>query len=1353
MRLLPGKLKEIRDILWNILTDLDDLSAATSSVMRLLAKFYSITGDHPKECAIFFSDELAVLVPRLYPFLRHNLVSVRRAAVEMLELITAPASSKKWLSKILVEITRYIFQNIILESKQPIVQSSLKVWQQIVRNVAPEQLLQLCTAFFASWVNLLSTTQGASLDLSLLLLPSSIKEAMSDQSGSFGRSSGANGKDKKKRGRPKKGENSAPEQQKLVELSDDMKTFDIRVKIEDTEEYVNMKIAGTSALAYLLNQCYSMNPKLSFQVVFDTIGVLLDSQWAVHRQVAGLFVQELHRTSHALKLELPGHLVDKIITLVAQQDQASYSEMQAVYSQYLNDCNMYLQLLMSFGVDVTPYITNQTVSLESADLLVNAVYDHCFKALNNSNQTQAASELTNKRGRVQAALDFYKSSAIQISTSTIGLLCSSLTAMPKLPRDEYLTSVVNGLMSSVQREKKSLTLQQRSSESLAELVSRLCETHGAVNEQIVSNLCLLLSSTMPSDEEEKQLPDEQQGITDTKAIQRGSNLALCKIVETLGEKVFEKIPCLWRQTGQILTEAVKSADTQPIITALHIVKVIAPSLHKSLLPRLELLLQDKLLTLSTDSIESVSMRAAKTIATLCKVFPQTAMKIVYSKLLPLLSDPQNISARRGSVRALSLIVSTLDMDILPYVVLFVVPLLKRMSDNDTITRETASSCFGNVIKILPLEKAVASIPEFEPIRERERKFVEQLLDNSKVEPYEIKVKINAELRQYQKDGVSWLAFLNKFNLHGILCDDMGLGKTIQTLCILASDIEDRRRMYEQTKLPEYVHLPSLVVCPPTLVGHWFYEVKKFCPSLSPMQYLGNPQVRKALRSEIPNNDIIILSYDILRNDIDHISTTDKGEPQIYNYCILDEGHIIKNSKTKVTKAVKKVLTNHRLLLSGTPIQNNVLELWSLFDFLMPGFLGSEKEFNQKYGKPILASREAKANSKEHEAGALALEALHRQVLPFLLRRVKEDVLHDLPEKIIQDYYCELSPLQWRLYEDFSKKYLPNEIEEDSISSSSSSKEQDNEKGGSKEEGGEPKWHIFQALQYLRKLCNHPLLILNENHPEYIKIMAEIKDSGKDLHDISFSPKVQALKELLQQCGLGLKKKHKGEASSSAAEEGLETSSAAGHRVLVFAQLKSMLDIIENDLFKKHMPDLTYMRLDGGVESSKRHALVQKFNSDPTIDVLLLTTHVGGLGLNLTGADTVIFVEHDWNPSADLQAMDRAHRIGQKRVVNVYRLITKNTLEEKIMGLQKFKMNIQKSVVNRENSSLKTMDTSQLVDLFKLGASEEKKENAGNQAQTPGAASGILKDIGELWNADQQYEEFNLDSFMKTMKKQ
>lgn len=230
---------------------------------------------------------------------------------------------------------------------------------------------------------------------------------------------------------------------------------------------------------------------------------------------------------------------------------------------------------------------------------------------------------------------------------------------------------------------------------------------------------------------------------------------------------------------------------------------------------------------------------------------------------------------------------------------------------------------------------------------------------------ELPVQVSAELRAYQQQGLNWLSFLNRYRLHGVLCDDMGLGKTLQTLCMLATD--------------HYHHphtSPSLVVCPPTLTGHWVYEAEKFFKSqdLSALQYAGPPPEREKLRPRVNRCRLVVASYDIVRKDIEFFEAIQ------WNYCVLDEGHVIKNGKTKSAKAAKRLRAHHRLILSGTPVQNDVLELWSLFDFLMPGFLGSEKQFAARYSRPILASREPKAGAKDQEAGALAMEALHRQVL-------------------------------------------------------------------------------------------------------------------------------------------------------------------------------------------------------------------------------------------------------------------------------------------------------------------------------------------------------------------------------------
>eukprot|EP00168_Porphyra_purpurea_P017313 TRINITY_DN5938_c0_g1_i1.p1 TRINITY_DN5938_c0_g1~~TRINITY_DN5938_c0_g1_i1.p1 ORF type:complete len:304 (+),score=110.63 TRINITY_DN5938_c0_g1_i1:431-1342(+) len=255
---------------------------------------------------------------------------------------------------------------------------------------------------------------------------------------------------------------------------------------------------------------------------------------------------------------------------------------------------------------------------------------------------------------------------------------------------------------------------------------------------------------------------------------------------------------------------------------------------------------------------------------------------------------------------------------------------------------------------------------------------------------------------------------------------MGLGKTLMTLCMVAGDHHAQRADLAAGRAVGAPR-PSLVVCPSTLVAHWGQEAARFFPHVfgRALLYAGPPKERARLRRPPPGGgapplqaaSLVVTSYDVLANDLAHFT------PLAWSYVALDEGHVIKNPKTKAAQAVRAVAATHRLVLTGTPIQNTVLELWSIFDFLMPGFLGTERAFKDAYAKPILASRELKVAERERERGLLAMEALHRQVLPFVLRRMKEDVLSELPPKIIQDYSCELTPLQVRLYEDFSRSVL------------------------------------------------------------------------------------------------------------------------------------------------------------------------------------------------------------------------------------------------------------------------------------------------------------------------------------------
>ena len=289
------------------------------------------------------------------------------------------------------------------------------------------------------------------------------------------------------------------------------------------------------------------------------------------------------------------------------------------------------------------------------------------------------------------------------------------------------------------------------------------------------------------------------------------------------------------------------------------------------------------------------------------------------------------------------------------------------------------------------------------------------------------------------------------------------------------------------------------------------------------------------------------------------------------------------------------------------------------------------------------------------------------MLPFLLRRTKEEVLKDLPPKIIQDYYCEMSYVQKELYQDFAQSDA-NKAFKESLGLEDEDNEENRETGEAKhaDEPAKPVangQHVFQALHYLRKVVNHPLLVLKKDHPKWSQIQTHLHSTRSSLNDYKHSGKLVALRELLFECGIGVSSTGLDETESSADSDNGNILNQ--HRVLIFCQLKSMIDIIESELLKK-MDNVTHLRLDGSIAPSERFNVVRRFNQDPSIDILLLTTQIGGLGLNLTGADTVIFVEHDWNPQKDLQAMDRAHRIGQTKVVNVYRLITKRTIEEKIM---------------------------------------------------------------------------------------
>lgn len=1016
-------------------------------------------------------------------------------------------------------------------------------------------------------------------------------------------------------------------------------------------------------------------------------------------------------------------------------------------------------------------------TVQDAEKVVNHYFNKLSKLLSGASKFTASETLDSTKQIIVNSIENINNLRSSRNVTILAFYAAAtLNLQDSLP--PKLNPFIRCLMDSI---KTDLELYQHfTAQSVSQLIYKLVDNGKTkIYEKMIKNLSSYVSVQLPEFATNKQTStifslENQKSVakinSENAQIAKvlGAKTTLYMILENYGNQVFEKLPVLRDLTFEPLKilEAHTSADdevfqnektSQSVIDSIGLVEILVPKLDENVV--FEHLNLDHLLNALKSDFSVFRYSAAKCLAVLCKIFPTRTITFMVTKILPLLKNSGFIHHRQGAIESIYHLSNIMGADILPYVIFFIVPVLGRMSDSDPDIRVIATTTFASIIKLVPLEAGISDPPnmpeELLVGREKERSFMRELLNPNEIPEYALPIAIKATLRSYQKAGVNWLHFLNRYNLHGILCDDMGLGKTLQTICIVSSDHHTRIENFKKTGLDEYRKLPSLVVCPPSVMGHWEQEINQYAPFLKVLVYAGAPSVRNPLRPGFDAADIVVTSYDVMRNDADFIST------KLFNYAVLDEGHIIKNANSKLSKSVKMIRAEHRLILTGTPIQNNVLELWSLFDFLMPGFLGTEKYFQEKFSKPIAASRNAKTSSREQESGALALEALHKQVLPFMLRRLKSEVLSDLPPKIIQDRYCELSDIQKALYKDFAKKQK-TVVEEDL--KNAMEVEEDN--------GGGGKQHIFQALQYMRKLCNHPSLVLSKDHPNYMQVQKYLVESNSNIDDIRNAPKLMDLKNLLIECGIGgsmqtafkritSEKQQRQQEQQQLLSDGV----ISQHRALIFCQLKEMLDKVENDLLKKHLPNVTFMRLDGSTEPRMRQQLVQKFNSDPSIDVLLLTTRVGGLGLNLTGADTVIFVEHDWNPMNDLQAMDRAHRLGQTRAVNVYRLITRNTLEEKIMSLQQFKVNVASAVVNQQNNNLTSMDTNQLLDLFDV---EDKDGAGGSEADGGDAASKAAEDapiddlglggnakkalgaLSEMWDNSQYEDEYNVKNFVNSL---
>ncbi|THH31546.1 hypothetical protein EUX98_g2662 [Antrodiella citrinella] len=1353
---LPEELPRVLAVLWSCLSDMkDDLSSSVGAVMDLLGKLVAYERVIHIIADVSVSQPLSVLAPTLFPFFRHTIFNVRLAVVKTLHsFMSVPSLSKEWIT---LPFLKLLFQNLIVEERPEIREATLSAWRLVlsILRATPGWMESILTQQVQlEWYAILMMPLGMPLEVSTFYDPLVSAGGM-----------------------------DTPERHNVDKnmLAQDLALVPVGTVL-------CARVATATALAHIV----VVWPAAALEEMFTPILThYIESTSMLQKFLAAIITEEWAHTvdpeivkDGRLLIDsskLAKDLSDKILEWLQNDPPAAYHEMAYTLARIHGEC---YNLLQSFAYDCKlphesiPALGNEVDVMDTKEgcftiQTAHAAVGDMFTKLKDSlgrTKKRELSIIKDKRLKVVSSIERYDEIKTQYDIRVSAAFAAAFVALKATP--EKVSPIVKGIMNGIKSE-EDVHLQNRSAVAVAAFTEFCVDRNLAQPpDKIVKNLCTFLCQDVDQTPTFASFKRSQEGILsfskaqspspsngDAQALaspedaakarlsRRGAGQAFVELSRKFGPRLLDVIPRMWHSmAGGLLSACAEDSPAkmdilierqfgQDVIDSLSVLKAVIPTFHEELWPKLNELFPMIGLALRS-RFAIIRQCAARCFATVSSTITVDAMRYVIEHVVPYFGDSTNLANRQGATELVYHIVQELDIKALPYVIFLVVPVLGRMSDPDDDIRSTATNTFASLVKMVPLEAGLPDPPGFSEDllkrREEERQFLTQLLDGTKVQQFDIPVTIKAELRKYQQEGVNWLAFLAKYQLHGILCDDMGLGKTLQSICILASKQYERAKRYKETRSPDSKHLPSLIVCPPTLTGHWYYEILKYTDNLRPIMYTGNSRERCKILTKLKSYDVVVTSYEVVRNDINQL------QDMHWHYCILDEGHIIKNAKTKLTKAVKSIRASHRLILSGTPIQNNVLELWSLFDFLMPGFLGSESQFNERFSKPILSNRDGKA--KNGEAAALALEALHKQVLPFLLRRLKEDVLHDLPPKIIQDYYCELSDLQKQMYDDFSRSRASQEAA-DVVKSDKDTKPPQQQ-------------HVFQSLQYLRKLCNHPALVLKNDKQAIQEAFSKAGHGpNANLSDIQHAPKILALRQLLNDCGVGASPSVSLDARSELADAEPSSSGAfSQHRVLIFCQMKQMLDIIETDLFKQHMPAVTYMRLDGGTDANKRHAIVQTFNSDPSIDCLLLTTHVGGLGLTLTGADTVIFVEHDWNPMKDLQAMDRAHRIGQKKVVNVYRLITKGTLEEKIMGLQRFKLNIANSVVTQQNSGLSSMDTDLVLDLFRRTSEEEDAAAASKKdkdaAVTP-QQKNVLRGLEDLPPED-EYQSLDISSFMGSL---
>ncbi|CAI2345733.1 unnamed protein product [Caenorhabditis sp. 36 PRJEB53466] len=1081
---------------------------------------------------------------------------------------------------------------------------------------------------------------------------------------------------------------------------------------EKDKVYLTRKILCAKFLAIILESLYESSAEIQEQKVDVAVQLLFvplfQSKSIMHNLGISIVVNEWaaqYRASSNSKIteKQPPMTIVQLADAIVTGPPKQYDEMTTIVQGLTKDCNDFIQFCVIRGFDKNAAEANGHVPIEEISKLA---YETVLPNLKTDKQQESVkSKYSSLMRSIENAKANIKSNAIRINA----LLSSTLLYFGHAP--EKLSPQIRPIVETMQTEEN---------DAMASEVFR-----GAVPLLVVFSwprtprpYVKVLAKVFKSFSDCSIRMPKPRATDNPEAI-----ISMLRIWGNETEEGFEE------ENGKISAESRNAELLMTILCQFNASQLseffshfdlseevdletflLRLELHNSLWHRVGSRLSDqsteKIFALVPNEDPAIRFAFAKAIVTFCKSNCGDTLSKCYGRLVILSRDLNNVNSRLSAVEVF-LRLSMMDTTFLNGWATLLAPLVFHLlTDQCESVRDAAGEAFRRLIPVVTVENSSVQIEglseELSAKRGEYSNFINVLGAPSnlpRVAREDIRGGFDPSmLREYQLEGITWIRFLRTYGLHGILADDMGLGKTLQTMCAIALS-NDKDHL-------ETAQMCSLIICPRTLVDHWCLEWNKFFPRRMPASK--NPKTCKG-------SEICVIAYEDLKSPF--------IQNRVWNYVVLDEGHVMRNSKLRAWRFANQLVCNSRLILSGTPVQNSPADLWSLFSWLMPGYLGCEKKFRNQFLKKIMKCRLAKANEQELKSGAAAIEQLHKLILPFVLRRLKTEVLTELPEKNVQDYECELTDDQKEIY-----RFLVNKC-------TAHPEELKNRTGISS----------LVCLVALRRLTDHTVLVLNTltniGAPKELIDKARTAKSGK----------MDALKQLLIECEIC---KNPDEEEAEKDEIGGLSEVGAGHRALIFCQWKASAKLVSKKLSSGEFGSVVpHLVLDGNVPAGDRMKVVQRFNEDKTIDVLVLTTHVGGVGLNLTGADTVIFLDHDWNPMKDLQAIDRAHRLGQTRNVNVYRLITQGTVEEKVMSLAKFKLNTANALIGSENTSMLTMETGELMNMFTLDGDEKNSDweptVKKSRKATPSGAGGSAEeiDLASMWD-ESQYDDYQVDNFLK-----